>query len=140
MLNIDICFSRLEGILKVIRCKCKSGTDTACQKRCSCRKNGLFCVMACGQYQEEECSNESNSLIIDDINGCNDRNVFDAFASLWQIKKDCFIVSFISLIYQKRPWPLLYHMKSFVFNLIELNSIFRYNTPPKGDKFLPSAL
>ena len=31
-------------------------------------------------------------------------------------------------------------MKAFVFNLIELNSIFRYNKPPKGDKFLPSAL
>ena len=24
----------------------------------------------------------------------------------------------------------------FAFNLIELNNIFRYNTPPKGDKFL----
>ena len=83
MLNIGICFSRLQSILKVIRCKCKTGTDAACRKRCSCRKNGLFCVMACGQYQEEECSNESNSSIIDDMNGYNNRNVFDAFASFW---------------------------------------------------------
>ena len=33
------------------------------------KKNRLFCVMACGQYQGEECLNESNSSIIDDIYG-----------------------------------------------------------------------
>ena len=74
---------QLDSILKVIRCKCKTGSDAAYAKKCSCRKNGLFCVMACGQCQGEECSNKSKSSIIDDIDGYNDRNVFDAFASFW---------------------------------------------------------
>ena len=39
--------------------------------------------MACGQCQGEECSNESKSLIIDDIDGYIDRNPFDAFARFW---------------------------------------------------------
>ena len=44
-------------------------TDVACGKSCSCRKNELFWVMACGQCQAEECSNESKISIIDDIDG-----------------------------------------------------------------------
>ena len=74
---------RLDSILKFIRCKCKTVTDAACGKRCSCQKNGLFCVIACGQCQAEECSNESKSLIKDDIDGYHDRNASDAFASFW---------------------------------------------------------
>ena len=69
---------RLDSILKVNRCKCKTVTDAACAKRCSCQKNKLFCVIACGQCQGEGCSNESKSLIKDDIDGYHDRNVFDA--------------------------------------------------------------
>ena len=73
----------LDSILKFIRCSCKTGTDAVCRKICSCRKNGFFCVMVCGQCQEEECSNKSKTLIKDDIDGDNDRNAFDAFASFW---------------------------------------------------------
>ena len=72
---------RLESILKVIRYKCKTSPDAACRKRCSCRTNGLFCVMACGGCQGEECSKESKSSITDDIDGYND--AFNAFASFW---------------------------------------------------------
>ena len=36
----------------------------------------------------EKCSNESKSSIIDDIDGYNDRNPFDAFARFWKIKTD----------------------------------------------------
>ena len=74
---------RLDSILKVIKCMCKTGTDSACGKRCSSRKNGLFCEMACGQCQEEECSYGSKSSIIDDKDAYNDCNAFDAFASFW---------------------------------------------------------
>ena len=74
---------QLDSILKVIRCKCKACTDAACAKKFSSRKNGLFCIMSCSQCQGEECSNESKSSIIDDIDGYNDRNAFDAFASFW---------------------------------------------------------
>ena len=39
--------------------------------------------MVYGQYHGEERSNKSKSSIIDDIDGDNDRNAFDAFASFW---------------------------------------------------------
>ena len=39
--------------------------------------------MACGQCQVEKCSNDSESSIIDDIDGYNDRNALDAFARFW---------------------------------------------------------
>ena len=72
-----------DSILKFIRCNCKTGTNEACGKRCYCRKNGLFRVMACGQCHGEECSSKSKSSIIDDIDEGNDCNVLDAFASFW---------------------------------------------------------
>ena len=70
-----------ESFLKLIRCNCETGTDAACGKRCSCRKNGLFCAMVCGQCHGEECSNKSKSSIIYDLDEDNDFNVFDAIAS-----------------------------------------------------------
>ena len=70
-----------DSILKFIRCNCKTGTNVACHKRSSCRKNGLFCVMVCDQYHREECSNKRKCSIIYDIDEDNDRNVFDAIAS-----------------------------------------------------------
>ena len=66
--------------------------------------------MVCDQCQGEEWSNESKSLIIDDIDGRNDRNVFDAFASFWQTNTDCFTILFIGSIYKKVYWLLLYHI------------------------------
>ena len=51
-------------------------------------KKRLFFVMACGQCQGGECFNESKSSIIDDIDGYNDRNTFDAFVSFWEIKRE----------------------------------------------------
>ena len=79
--------------IKFIRCNCKTGTDAACKKKCSCRKNRLFCVMVCSQCHGEKCSNKSKSSIIYDIDGDNDRNVFDAIASFLQIKTDSFIAT-----------------------------------------------
>ena len=76
----------LDSILKWIRCNYKTGTDAACAKECSSRKNGVFCVMVYGQCHGEKCSNKSKSSILDDIDGIdggNDRNAFDAFASFW---------------------------------------------------------
>ena len=75
-------FPRPDSILRFIRCNCKTGTDAACGKRCSCQKNGLLCVMVCGQCHGEEFSDKSNSSIICDIDEDNNRNVFDAIASV----------------------------------------------------------
>ena len=69
---------RLDRILKVIRYKCKTAADPACRKRFSSRKNGL----SCSQCQRKEFSNESKSLVIDDIDGCNDRDSFDTFCKI----------------------------------------------------------
>ena len=41
-------------ILNVVRCKCK----TACTSSlCSCRKNGIYCVSACGNCHGDSCMN-----------------------------------------------------------------------------------
>ena len=37
--------------------------------------------MVCSESQGEECSNKSKSYIIGDMDGDNDYNAFDAFAS-----------------------------------------------------------
>ena len=73
----------LDSVLKFIWCNCETGIDAACGKRCSCRKNGLFCVMVCSQCQGGECPNKSKSSIIDDRDGDNYHNALDAFASFW---------------------------------------------------------
>ena len=39
--------------------------------------------MVCCQCPGEECSNGSKSSIINNIDGGNDGNAFDAFASFW---------------------------------------------------------
>ena len=43
-------------LLKYIRCKCKS--ENSCGNlKCSCRKNGLFCVAACTHCRGDACQN-----------------------------------------------------------------------------------
>lgn len=43
-----------DSLLQVIRCKCKTGCDS---KKCTCRKNGLECTIACGDCRGIACSN-----------------------------------------------------------------------------------
>ena len=51
-----------DHLLKIIRCNCKANCDT---KRCTCRKSGLDCSVACGECRGA-CSNFSQSAIEDD--------------------------------------------------------------------------
>ena len=47
-----------EWLLKVIRCNCKSTSLRQCSsKSCSCQRNGLHCVDACGDCHGEGCGN-----------------------------------------------------------------------------------
>lgn len=47
-----------EKLLKYIRCKCKLSSKKPCGgNTCSCRKNGLSCVAACGDCRGENCLN-----------------------------------------------------------------------------------
>lgn len=68
-----------ENILKFIRCNCKVSTKNPCgTKVCSCKKNGLKCVVACGNCHGQQCNN-SESIIYDDDNESDydDANIFD---------------------------------------------------------------
>ena len=50
-----------DWLLKVVRCKCKDGSRNQCGlMTCSCRKNGLECVAACGDCRGETCNNPSS--------------------------------------------------------------------------------
>ena len=43
-----------EALLKVVRCTCKHDCDT---RRCSCKKHGLDCSVACGECKGISCTN-----------------------------------------------------------------------------------
>ena len=55
-------------VLKFIRCKCKaSGRNHCTNNLCSCRKNGLKCVMACGGCRGQSCDNGEDWTLEDQI-------------------------------------------------------------------------
>ena len=66
-----------EELLKFVRCNCKLETKDPCSENCSCRRNGLHCVAACGNCCGEGCTNEApkDDDIEDEYN--NERNIFD---------------------------------------------------------------
>lgn len=59
-----------QELLDIVRCNCKSGCNTA---RCTCRKNGLECSMACGDCKGM-CDN--CSLVPPDVEEDNDEETF----------------------------------------------------------------
>lgn len=51
-----------ENLLKFVRCKCKLTSRNPCgTNTCSCRKNGLKCVSACGDCRGEGCYNAEDA-------------------------------------------------------------------------------
>lgn len=47
-----------ETLLNFVRCKCKLSSRNPCGSNlCSCRRNGLKCVTACGDCRGENCKN-----------------------------------------------------------------------------------
>lgn len=56
-----------ENLLKFIRCNCKMSARNTCGgNMCSCRKNGLKCVTACGDCRGEGCKNTEEIMFDDD--------------------------------------------------------------------------
>lgn len=53
-------------ILQYVRCKYKSATNRCRTNLCSCKKNGLRCVEACGGCRGEDCENREPVDIGDD--------------------------------------------------------------------------
>lgn len=43
-----------ESLLRTIKCNCGGRCD---KRNCTCRKNGLHCISACGQCQDISCLN-----------------------------------------------------------------------------------
>ena len=70
-----------DDLLKFICCKCKPSTKNPCSTNCSCKKNGLYCVAACGNRQGDGYENENpkNQIIDDFSEESDDRNIFDIF-------------------------------------------------------------
>lgn len=79
-----------EWLLKVIRCNCKTTSRRPCSSQlCSCRRNGLSCVAACGGCHGESCENaEAPPPDTDDeieeqsMTDSNERNIFEILDSL----------------------------------------------------------
>ena len=62
-----------ESLLKFVRCKCKLSSKNPCGSNiCSCRKNGLKCITACGDCRGESCKNAEE--VIPDLE--EDENIF----------------------------------------------------------------
>ena len=66
-------------LLQVIRCNCKTDTRHPCGTRsCSCRKNGLSCVAACGGCHGEGCENSmEDEKEIEEDEYENELNIFE---------------------------------------------------------------
>ena len=53
-----------ESLLKFVRCQCKLSSKNPCGTNiCSCRKNGLKCVTACGDCRGEGCKNAEEMVL-----------------------------------------------------------------------------
>jgi hypothetical protein len=51
-------------LLKVIRCTCKSDSRNQCgSNACTCRRNGLTCVSACGKCHGTDCLNTQPAVV-----------------------------------------------------------------------------
>jgi hypothetical protein len=71
-------------LLQFIRCKCKMSSSNPCgTNSCSCRKNGLHCVAACGDCRGMDCSNKEHETVLqlEEDEDC-ERNIFDLLSEM----------------------------------------------------------
>ncbi|CAG2214599.1 unnamed protein product [Mytilus edulis] len=54
-----------DKLLNIIRCKCKTNCDT---RRCTCRKHGLECTIACSECKGHLCTNAEKIVFEEDQN------------------------------------------------------------------------
>ena len=61
------------NLLKYIHCKCKISSKNTCgTQACSCRKNGLSCILACGDCRGKVCQNR---LVVADVDVIDEDDV-----------------------------------------------------------------
>jgi hypothetical protein len=69
-------------LLKVIRCNCKTSSRNVClTKLCSCIKNGLICVPACGGCKGVACNNKQDEQAVLEEEEDDYTNIFDILDS-----------------------------------------------------------
>ena len=61
--SMDLMYAPVD-LLFTIRCNCKSGCVNL---RCSCKKHGLPCSTACGEYQGVSCANADSADLTDKL-------------------------------------------------------------------------
>ena len=67
-------------LLNFVRCNCKTTSRNTCGRNlCSCRKNGLTGVAACGDCRGESCNNSSSETEDDN----EDRSLFEQFENFY---------------------------------------------------------
>jgi hypothetical protein len=86
-------------MLNVITCNCKSTSKNQCGSvQCTCRKNGLVCVSACGDCHGDCCMNISKVLNTNDSEASEGEDEMDNndelpadinWADEWQDDEDC---------------------------------------------------
>jgi hypothetical protein len=59
-------------LLNVIRCCCKSTNNQCASTSCTCRKNGLLCVSACGKCHGVDCMNTQPLVAAECDDVCDD--------------------------------------------------------------------
>ena len=93
-----------ENLLQFVRCKCKLTSKNPCGRNiCSCRKNWLKCVAACGDCRGVNCNNaEDVVLVLDDKVG-NIENNGEVLWRFWKAKKQPTGATFF-LGYQWQGW------------------------------------
>ena len=73
-----------DALLKFIRCKCKVGSRNTCgTNMCTCKRNGLKCVQACGDCRGEKCNNKDTAIFENEIyDASSDGNIFHFLQNL----------------------------------------------------------
>jgi len=51
-------------LMKVVRCNCRKDCSSS---HCSCRRNGIHCLAACGHCHGSNCTNADRLAVVDDI-------------------------------------------------------------------------
>ena len=76
-----------ENLRKFVRCKCKLSSRNPCGTNiCSCRKNGLKCVIAYGDYREENCKNAEDIIASEEeIIGLEGEDAFRDLVTFWVV-------------------------------------------------------
>ena len=70
-----------EELLTIIRCKCKNCTRNQCGTNiCSCKRNGLSCLAACGECRGVCCYNSATveeEVVKENEREMDERNLYD---------------------------------------------------------------